>query len=60
VALVNPRQKAETRLAINETTIKGRRYLLSRNEEEAQKGRRATAAILANLGRKLDQATKHW
>ena len=32
----HPRQKGETELAIRETTIAGRRYVICRNEEEAK------------------------
>jgi hypothetical protein len=38
VPLVIPRQKGETQLAIKETTLKGRRYVLCRNEEEVSGG----------------------
>ena len=58
VPLVIPRQKGETQLAINETTIKGRRYVLCRNEEEAQKDAQRRAAILASLERKLNYGDK--
>ena len=44
VPLVIPRQKGETQLAIKETTLKGRRYVLCRNEEEARKDRRPTGS----------------
>jgi Transposase DDE domain len=37
VPLTIARQKGETQLAIKETTLKGRRYVLCRNEEEARK-----------------------
>jgi hypothetical protein len=37
VPLLIPRQKGETELAIRETTIAGRRYIICRNEEEAKK-----------------------
>jgi hypothetical protein len=58
VRLVIPRQKGETQLAINETTIKGRRYVLCRNEEEAQKDAERGGAILAGLERKLNHGDK--
>jgi hypothetical protein len=42
-----PRQKGETQLAIKETTLKGRRYVLCRNEEEIRTAanRGTTAAV---------------
>jgi hypothetical protein len=42
VPLTIPRQKGETQLAIKETTLKGRRYVLCRNEGGSQEGCRAT------------------
>lgn len=38
VPLVIPRQRGETELAVRETTIAGRRYVICRNDEEARKG----------------------
>jgi len=58
VPLTIPRQKGETQLAIKETTLKGRRYVLCRNEEEARKDAERRAAILAGLERKLTQGDK--
>jgi hypothetical protein len=58
VPLVIPRQKGETQLAIKETTLKGRRYVLCRNEEEARKDAERRAAILAGLDRKLSHGDK--
>ena len=58
VPLVIPRQKGETQLAIKETTLKGRRYVLCRNEEEARKDADRRAAILAGLDRKLAHGDK--
>jgi transposase len=58
VPLTIPRQKGETQLAIKETTLKGRRYVLCRNEEEARKDDERRAAILAGLDRKLTQGDK--
>jgi hypothetical protein len=58
VPLVMPRQKGETQLAIKETTLKGRRYVLCRNEEEARKDADRRAAILAGLDRKLAHGDK--
>jgi hypothetical protein len=48
----------ETQLAIKETTLKGRRYVLCRNEEEARKDADRRAAILAGLDRKLTHGDK--
>jgi len=58
VPLTIPRQKGETQLAIKETTLKGRRYVLCRNEEEARKDAERRAAILAGLDRKLTHGDK--
>ena len=58
VPLTIPRQKGETQLAIKETTLKGRRYVLCRNEEEARKDADRRAAILAGLDRKLTHGDK--
>ena len=58
VPLVIPRQKGETQLAIKETALKGRRYVLCRNEEEARKDADRRAAILAGLDRKLAHGDK--
>ena len=44
VPLVIPRQKGQTQLAIKDVTIAGRRYVLCRNEEEANKDVEARAA----------------
>ena len=43
VPLLIPRQKGETELAIRETTIAGRRYVICRNERRKPKSRRAAA-----------------
>jgi hypothetical protein len=58
VPLVIPRQRGETRLAVKETTIAGRRYIICRNEEEAKKDAEARAALIAGLERKLAQGDK--
>jgi hypothetical protein len=58
VPLVIPRQKGQTELAIKNVTVGGRRYVLCRNEEEANKDAEARAAILAALERKLAQGDK--
>ena len=58
VPLVIPRQKGETELAIRETTIAERRYVICRNEEEAKKDAAARAELVAGLKRKLAQGDK--
>jgi hypothetical protein len=49
VPLVIPRQKGETRLEIKDVTIGGRRYIVCRNEEEAEKDAQARAQIVTSL-----------
>ncbi len=58
VPLVIPRQKGETELAIRETTISGRRYVICRNDEEARKDAAARAELVAGIERKLAQGDK--
>ena len=58
VPLLIPRQKGETELAIRETTIAGRRYVICRNAEEAKKDAAARAELVAGLERKLAQGDK--
>ena len=58
VPLVIPRQKGETQLDIKDVTLSGRRYVVSRNEEEARKDAEARAELLAGLERKLAQGDK--
>src|SRR6202008_4798165 len=58
VPLVIPRQKGETELAVRETTIAGRRYVICRNAEEAKKDAAARAELVAGLERKLAQGDK--
>jgi hypothetical protein len=58
VPLTIPRQKGENQLAVKEVKIASRRYILCRNEEEANKDAEARAAILATLERKLAQGDK--
>ena len=58
VPLLIPRQKGETELAIRETTIAGRRYVICRNEEEAKKDAAARAELVAGLERKFAQGDK--
>src|SRR6201993_3461518 len=58
VPLLIPRQKGETELAVRETTIAGRRYVICRNAEEAKKDATARAELVAGLERKLAQGDK--
>ncbi len=58
IPLVIPRQKGETQLAVKEMTIAGRRYIVCRNEEEAQKDAAARVETIAGLARKLAQGDK--
>jgi hypothetical protein len=58
VPLLIPRQKGETELAVGETTIAGRRYIICRNNEEARKDAEARAELIAGLERKLAQGDK--
>jgi transposase len=58
VPLVIPRQKGETHLDIRDVTVAGRRYVLCRNEEEAQKDAEARAELVAGLERKLARGDK--
>lgn len=58
VPLLIPRQKGETELAVRETTITGRRYVICRNAEEAKKDAAARAELVAGLERKLAQGDK--
>jgi len=58
VPLVIPRQKGATELAVRETTIAGRRYIICRNEEEARKDAEARSELVAGLERKLAHGDK--
>jgi hypothetical protein len=58
VPLLIPRQNGQTELAIKETTIAGRRYIICRNDEEAGKDAAARAELVAGLERKLAQGDK--
>jgi hypothetical protein len=58
VPLLIPRQKGETELAVSETMIAGRRYVICRNAEEAKKDAAARAELVAGLERKLAQGDK--
>jgi hypothetical protein len=58
VPLLIPRQKGETELAVRETMIAGRRYIICRNAEQAKKDAAARAELVAGLERKLAQGDK--
>ena len=58
VPLTIPRQKGETDLAIKEVAVAGRRYVVSRNEEQARKDAETRAGLLASLEHKLKQGDK--
>lgn len=58
VPLLIPRQKGETELAVRETTIAGRRYVICRNAEQARKDAAARTELVASLERKLAQGDK--
>ena len=58
VPLTIPRQKGETDLAIKDVVLAGRRYVLTRNPEQARKDAETRTALLAGLERKLTQGDK--
>ena len=58
VPLLIPRQKGETELAVRETMIAGRRYIICRNAEQAKKDAAARAELVVGLERKLAQGDK--
>ncbi len=58
VPLTIPRQKGETDLAVNDVVLAGRRYVLTRNPEQARKDAATRTALLAGLERKLTQGDK--
>ena len=58
VPLTIARQKGETQLEVKDVTVAGRRYVMCRNEEEAQKDAAARAEIIAGLERKLKTGDK--
>ena len=58
VPLTIPRQKGETDLAIKDIVLAGRRYVLTRNPEQARKDAETRTALLAGLERKLAQGNK--
>src|SRR3954465_12600916 len=58
VPLIIPRQKGETALAIKDITLSGRRYIVSRNEEEARKDAETRTKLIDSLQRQLAQGEK--
>ena len=58
IPLVIPRQRGETQLEIKDVTLRGRRYVLCRNEEESRKDAERRAMLLAGLERKLKEGDK--
>jgi hypothetical protein len=58
IPLVIPRQRGETQLEIKDVTLRGRRYVLCRNEEEARKDAERRAMLIAGLERKLKEGDK--
>jgi hypothetical protein len=58
VPLTIPRQKGETDLAVKDVVLAGRRYVLTRNPEQARKDAATRTALLAGLERKLTQGDK--
>jgi transposase len=58
VPLTIPRQKGETDLAVKDVVLAGRRYVLTRNPEQARKDAETRTALLAGLERKLTQGDK--
>jgi hypothetical protein len=60
VPLLIPRQKGETEIAVRETTIAGRRYIICCNDEEARKDAEARAELIVGLERSSRKVTRHW
>jgi hypothetical protein len=58
VPLIIPRHKGETALAIKDLTLSGRRYIVSRTEEEARKDAETRARLIDSLQRQLAQGEK--
>jgi hypothetical protein len=48
VPLTIPRQKGETDLAVNDVVLAGRRYVLTRNPEQARRDAATRTALLAS------------
>ncbi|MGL4939758.1 MAG: IS1634 family transposase [Bifidobacterium asteroides] len=58
VPLTIPRQRGETQLEVKDVILSGRRYVLCRNEEQAQKDAELRTALLAGLEKKLAEGDK--
>jgi transposase len=58
VPLVIARQAGETQLFVKEVTVQGRRYIVCRNEAEAEKDRSERQAIVAGLEKQLARGDK--
>ena len=58
VPLIIPRQKGQTELTIRDVSVSGRRYIVSRNEEEARKDAETRARLIDSLQRQLAQGEK--
>jgi hypothetical protein len=56
--LLIERAAGETQLFVKEVTLKGQRYIVCRNEAEAEKDRAERAAIIAGLDRQLKRGDK--
>jgi hypothetical protein len=58
VPLLIERETGETQLFIKQVKVEGRRYIVCRNEAEAEKDRADREAILAGLTRQLEKGDK--
>jgi Transposase DDE domain len=58
IPLLIARQKGHTQLDISEVNCSGRRYILCRNAEQANKDAETRAALIAGLANKLAQGNK--
>jgi hypothetical protein len=58
VPLVIARQTGETQLFVKEVRVEGRRYIVCRNEAEAEKDRAERQAIVAGLEKQLSRGDK--
>jgi hypothetical protein len=58
VPLLVERKAGQTQLFVKQVTIEGKRYVLCRNEEEAEKDRRDRAAIVAALDAQFKKGEK--
>ena len=58
VPLLVERKAGQTQLFVKQVTIEGKRYVVCRNEEEAEKDRKDRAAIVAALDEQLKKGDK--